>query len=233
MTAITVHYDRPAVQQARSEILGSRNTFWKPSDLGLPPSTAQRLLADLVTRGQLRHIRKGLYWRGVKTPLGIAPPSPSMLVAQLVDGKGIGPAGLSAAHALSLSTQIPRCAEYAVVGRPPTGSDTVHFVDRSARHGRATNNLGPLDVAALEVLDSWEQVIETGPDGAMRRLARLIQSGTLDAGRLAQASDTESGSSRARLRYLLHRVGREDLASEVRSSDRRIESKALTGLMAV
>ncbi|MBY0440817.1 MAG: hypothetical protein K2Q25_01580 [Mycobacteriaceae bacterium] len=231
MTATTAHYDRPAVQQARREILGSRSTFWKPSDLDLPPSTAQRLLADLVTQGELRHLRKGLYWRGVKTPLGMAPPSPGVLAAQLVGGKSIGPAGLSAAHALRLSTQIPRRAEYAVVGRPPTDSETVHFVDRSARRGRITNNLGPLDVAALEVLDRWEQVIETSPGEAMSHLSRLIQLGTLDPRRLARASDTESGSSRARLRYLLHRVGLEDLAREVPSSDPRIASKALTGLV--
>ena len=127
----------------------------------------------------LRHIRKGLYWRGIKTPLGIASPSPAALAARFAGGRGIGPSGLSAASALRMSTQIPRRAEYAVVDRPPANSDVVRFVARSSRRGRAVHDLGPLDIAALEVLDGWDQLIEVGPNEAMGHLTRLIQSGTL------------------------------------------------------
>lgn len=232
MAAQITHYDRDAVRQARGELLRSRNRFWKPSDIKLPPSTGQRLLAEMVASKELRHIRKGLYWRGLKTPLGMAPPSPAALAAQLAGGKGIGPAGLSAANALRLSTQIPRRAEYAVVNRPPSDGDTVRFVARTARRSRATNDLGPLDVAALEVLDGWEDVIETGPNEAMSQLTRLIRAGTLDPRRLARASSTEPGSSRARLRYLLRQAGHADLAAHVPAPDPRTETKALAGLAA-
>jgi hypothetical protein len=230
MTA-TMHYDRQAMKQARRRIMSSRNKFWKAADFDMPPSTTQRLLADLVKRGELRHIRKGLYWRGMKTPLGMAPPPTDVLGSQLAGGRGMGPAGLSAANALRLSTQIPRRAEYAVVDRAPVGGNDLRFVSRSARHGRAASGLSPLDVAALEVLDGWDQVIETGPVEAMSRLARLVQSGTLNPHRLVQASDTEPGSSRARLRYLLRSTGMTDLADEVPSPDPRTESKALAGLI--
>lgn len=230
MSRRTIHYDRAAARDARSEILRSRNTFWKPSDVKLPPSTAQRLLADLVAHEDLRHLRKGLYWRGIKTPLGMASPSPATLAAQIADGRGTGPSGLSAANALRLSTQIPRRAEYAVVDRPPANSDMVRFVARSSRQGRAIHDLGPLDIAALEVLDSWDRIIEAGADEAMSHLTRLIQSGTLNPKRLTQASGTEPGSSRARLRYLLRNAGRQDLADEVPRPDPRTESKALAGL---
>ncbi|MGB0436765.1 MAG: hypothetical protein ACPGVY_04880 [Mycobacterium sp.] len=230
MNQRSTHCDRPAAREVRGEILRSRNTFWKPSDLKLPPSTAQRLLAELVANEDLRHIRKGLYWRGIKTPLGMASPSPATLAARLAGGRGIGPSGLSAANALRLSTQIPRRADYAVVDRPPANGDVVRFVARSSRRGRAVHDLGPLDIAALEVLDSWDRLIEVGPNEAMGHLTCLIQSGTLNAKRLALASGTEPGSSRARLRYLPCSAGRQDLADAVPPPDPRTESKALTGL---
>lgn len=231
MSTRRAHYARRSADAARRSILDSRNRFWRTTDIDAPPSTTQRILADLVRQTELRHIRKGLYWRGIKTPLGMAPPSPEALVSQLTEGKGIGPAGLSAANALRLSTQIPRRAEYAVVSRPPTGNDTVRFVNRSARYRRADRGLSPTDVAALEVLDRWDRVIETGPDEAMSQLSRLITSGRIDPHRLARASDTEPGSSRARLRYLLRRARLPDLADEVPTPDPRTESKALAGLV--
>lgn len=223
-------YSRRNAEAARRSILDSRNQFWRPTDIDAPPSTVQRILADLVTRGELRHIRKGLYWRGIKTPLGMAPPPPEALVSQLANSNGAGPAGLSAANALRLSTQIPRRAEYAVVSRPPSDTDLVHFVNRSARRSRSASKLSPTDVAALEVLDGWDRVIETGPREAMARLTDLIRSGRIDPSRLARASKTEPGFSRARLRYLLRSAGMPMLADQVRSPGRGIESKALAGL---
>jgi hypothetical protein len=231
MTA-TVHYDRQAVPCASRRIMTSRNQFWKTADFDMPLSTKQRLLADLVKRGELRHIRKGLYWRGIKTPLGMAPPTSDVLASQLADGKGIGPAGLSAANVLRLSTQIPRRAEYAVVDRPPAGGDGLRFVNRSTRRARATSGLNSLDVAALEVLDGWDRVIETGPEEAMSRLASLLKSGTISAERLARASETEPAAARARLRYLLGRNGYRNLADEVPAPDPRTETKALEDLLA-
>lgn len=227
------HYDRGGVDAARRSILASRNRFWRTSDMDTVPSTTQRLLAELVAQGELRHIRKGLYWRGIKTPLGMALPTPQTLATELAGQNGIGPAGLSAANALRLSTQIPRRAEFAVVGRPPTDGPTVHFVDRSARRGRAERALSPTEVATLEVLDGWDRVIEIGPDEAMERLTELITSGAIDPDRLAGASGTEFGSARARLRHLLHRAGRADLADTMSAADPRVEAKALAGLVPV
>jgi hypothetical protein len=77
-------------------------------------STRQHLLAELTRRGELLHVRRGLYWRGRKTPLGMSPPSPEALAERLVGKHGVGPAGLSAAHRLRLSTQVPRTAHKAL-----------------------------------------------------------------------------------------------------------------------
>lgn len=226
-------YDRTGADAARRSILDSRNRFWRTTDIGTAPSTAQRLLADLVARGELRHIRRGLYWRGVKTPLGMAPPSPPVLAVELAGAQCIGPAGLSAANELRLSTQVPRYADFALVGRPPAIDGVVRFVDRSARRGRAEHELAPTEVAALEVLDSWDRVIETAPDEAMDRLSDLLSTGRIDALRLVRASATEPGPTRARLRHLLKRIGRSDLAAGVPVADPRTEARALAGLSGV
>lgn len=72
-----------------------------------------------------------------------------------------------------------------MVSRPPSDTDLVHFVNRSARRSRSDSKLSPTDVAALEVLDGWDRVIETGPREAMARLTDLIRSGRIDPSRLA------------------------------------------------
>lgn len=223
--------NRHGAQTVRQSLIQSRDRFWKTSDIDAPASTVQHLLADLVDQGELRHIRKGLYWRGTRTPLGMSPPPPQALVTQLIGKAGIGPAGLSAANALRLSTQVPRRAEYAVPARPPADTGTVHFVNRSSRHGRADYELGPTEVAALEVLNGWDRLIEIGPVAAMGRLGELIVTGKLDAGRLADASETEPGAARARLRHLLREAGRADLAEKVPAADPRTEARALAGLV--
>jgi hypothetical protein len=231
MRTTTGRLDRQAVQRARQRILRSSDRFWTIADINTPPSTAQHLFADLRQQGELRRIRKGLYWRGVKTPLGMAPPRPEVLASRIAEGKGTGPAGLSAANMLRLSTQIPRRAEYAVVGRPPADGNGLRFVSRSARRGRADSELNQFEVAALEVLDGWNQLIEMMPDEAMTRLVGLVRSGAISADRLAKASETEPASARARLKYLLGRSGHADLADTVSRPDPRTEAKALEELV--
>lgn len=222
--------DPRRVDAARRKILRSKGRIWKPSDLGLPPSTAQHLLADLVSHGDLRHIRKGMYWRGVTTPLGMSPPPTSVLVSAVAPGKGVGPAGLTAANALRLSTQIPRRSEYAVPRRAPASSGSVRLQSRAARQGRVACALTPMEVATLEVLDSWERVIEVPPAEAWARLSRLLSSGDVRPERLARASRTEPGAVRARLKALLESSDLQGLAGQVPDADPRTAKSAVSGL---
>src|SRR5438128_79545 len=90
----------------RAAVLRSRDRFWRPREIAGAASTVQHLLADLTRAGELRRVRRGLYWRGTKTPLGMSPPSTATLAAEVAKGKGVGPAGLSAANMLRLSTQV-------------------------------------------------------------------------------------------------------------------------------
>lgn len=219
--------DRAGARRTRTRILASSKRFWRASELPLPASTAQHLLGTLVERGELRRVRRDLYWRGLKTPLGMSPPPVDALVAQLADTAGAGPAGLSAAHLLRLSTQVPRQAEIAVPGRAPAAAAPVKFVSRAARTGRRTARLSATEVAVLEALGAWENVVEVSPAQAWTQLSRLVREGAVRPDRLARAARTEPATVRARLKRLLEDVGHGPLAARVPAADARVAAKAL------
>lgn len=223
----TATRNRAAAAQERSRVLGSREEFWRPTDLATSGSTSLHLLAGLADEGELRRIRRGLYWRGIKSPLGMSYPHTEMLVRELAPGPGVGPAGLYAANAMRLSTQVPRHAEIAVPQRPPRSEGTIRFVARTSRTGRRSAALIPMEVAFLEVLSSWESAIELPPPEARERLLELLDSGVVRAEQLAQAAATEPATTRARLRELLRAHGRPELAERVPTPDPRITTAAL------
>lgn len=229
----TTTRDRRTPIRERQRILRSRNRFWRPEDLGTPASTRQHLLAELVDEGELRRIRRGLYWRGDASPLGMAPPPTGALIAELAPGPGVGPAGLYAANLLGLSTQVPRRAEIAVPARAPLSLGSIRFVARPARSARIRAGLSPTEVAVLEVLGSWESAIELSPADAWARLLDLLASGQVRADRLSRAGRTEPASVRARLRELLRTHGRTDLADRVPAPDARTTAAATRVLESV
>jgi hypothetical protein len=222
----TMIRDRRTPARERERILRSSSRFWRPEALSTPGSTTQHLLADLVEEGELRRIRRGLYWRGAKSPLGMAPPPTEALIAELAPGPGVGPAGLYAANLLRLSTQVPRRAEIAVPARAPESLGGVRFVARPARSARIGAGLNSTEVALLEVLASWESAVELSPAEAWARLLELLASGQARADRLARAGRTESASVRARLRELLRAHGRRDLVEKVPAPDHRTTAAA-------
>jgi hypothetical protein len=224
--------DRRTPESERQRILASRHRFWRPTELSGPASTVQHLLAALTDDGELRRVRRGLYWRGVKTPLGMSPPPTDDLLHALVPGAGVGPAGMSAANALRLSTQVPRAAEVAVPQRAPAEGGMLRFVSRAARTARLAAGLRPAEVALLEVLDSWDRVVEIPQAEAWARLVAMLKSGATRPERLAQAGRTEPGAARARLRQLLEASGYAELSERVPAPDRRTAAAATRELPA-
>src|SRR5438552_1777811 len=114
--------------EVRKRVLHSQDRFWSPADFNGSPDAVAQTLGRLTRAGELRRVRRGLYWRGTPTRLGMAPPSPGRLAEEVVGGSGTGPAGWSAALALGLSTQVPRRETIAVPGRAPHNPSAVRFV---------------------------------------------------------------------------------------------------------
>lgn len=223
--------DVSVAPEVRGRILASRDHFWRPEDFNGSPEAVAKALSRLARAGELRRVRRGLYWRGAPTRLGMAPPTSARFVDEVIDAPGTGPAGWSAALALGLSTQVPRRETIAVPGRAPRNPGTVRFVSRAASTKRRDERLRPPEVALLEVLRDWNTLVEIPTSAAIERITSLVEGGTVRLDRVVRASATEPPRVRERLRHLLGAMGRSTDADAVRPA--RSESVrhdlALTG----
>ena len=202
--------------EVRERILRSRDRFWRPEDFDGSPEAVAQALSRLERTGELRRVRRGLYWRGSPTRLGMAPPPPGRLAGEVMHGPGSGPAGWSASLALGLSTQVARREAIAVPACAPRSPNAVHFVSRAAATKRRDERLRPTEVALFEVLRDWDRLVEVPATDAVDRIARLAESGEVRLDRLARASATEPPRARERLRRLLGAIGHPEVAEAVR-----------------
>lgn len=202
----------------RARISKAGDHFWRPEDFAelQNPNAVDQALADLHAAGELRRIRRGLYWRGHRTAFGMSRPSDSDIVKQITGlTYGIGPAGYSAALALGLSTQVPRHETFAVPVRTPTGlPEGIQVVSRAARRGRLDAKLRPAEVAWLEIAERWRDHV-TDPAEAEARFRTLIDSEAIRPDRLAAAARTEPPGVRGTIASLLRSAGRESDASRI------------------
>lgn len=139
-------------------------------------------MSRLAAEGEVIRVRKGLYWKGPRTQVGM--PLPRALdVGMEVAGPGSGPAGVSAAHMLGLTTQVPAVEQVAAAGRVPAPVAGVRFVSRSI--DRRIGGLRPVEIALLEVLRDGPSVIEQPWANLATVVERLIDAGEVRPGVLA------------------------------------------------
>jgi hypothetical protein len=217
--------------EVRKKVLHSRDRFWRPEDFGGSPLAVTKALSRLARTGELRRVRRGLYWRGASTRFGMAPPPSDRFVHEVIEAPGTGPAGWSAGLALGLSTQVPRRETIAVPGRAPREPGTIKFVSRAASSKRRDERLRPHEVALFEVLRDWDTLVEVPTEAAVEHIAGLAKSGTLRLDRIVRASATEPPRVRERLRRLLETIGHSGDAAAVRParSDSVRDDLALVG----
>lgn len=202
--------DQAIAARVRARIEAEGDRFWRPDDFAaLPARAVDRALSRLAAENELRHIRRGLYWRGHKSPFGMSRPAPEQTVAAVVGRVAVGPASVSAANALGLSSQVSPVETIAVPVRPPMPFDTIRFVDRTSRHARLTEALTSREVALLEVLQDWGDLVELDAPTAQSKIARLLR-GDLRPQSLARGARDEPPQVRERLRYLLEAAGELD-----------------------
>lgn len=200
--------------KVRSRILAQDDRFWRPEDFEESPTAVDKALSRLAEEGNLRRIRRGLYWRGTTTLLGMAPPELSALVAEITGDLGIGPADRSAALVLGLSTQVPRDEIVAVPSRPPRPVPGVRFVWRDSP-SRRDFRLNRLEVALLEVLRDWSRWVETTNSEAVSRISELFNSEGIRSTILARAARDEPARVREGLRALMMTSGRHADAARI------------------
>ena len=143
-----------------------------------------RLAAD----GDVLRIRKGLYWKGAPTALGVSPPRVDE-VALALGGPGSGPAGVAAAQWLGLTSQAPSTYLTAVPARAPAPFPGISFAQRPVE--RLLHSLMPAEVAVLEVLRVGPAVVESDWENLPELIAGLAASGAVRLPILNQAIATE------------------------------------------
>jgi hypothetical protein len=209
------------VTQQVSDLIdqGGPGRWWRPDDfssiVGAKPLTVDALLARMASAGRLHRVRRGLYWCGDRTRFGMMPPGDDDVVHALVGTSGVGPAGLSAANDLGLTTQVPARTIVAVPARPPRSIPRVRWVNRAGRPARRSADLSWTEVALLEVLADWDQVVEVDDLVARKRLAGLLAEGHVRASPLIIAAAGEPAAARRRFFDLLVSVGMADAATAI------------------
>lgn len=207
---------RGATTALRDRIRSGGERHWTLDDLDWPSPAGLRELSRLVAAGELRRLRRGVYWHGRMTPFGMSLPPEIAAVRAIAGTIASGPAGASAAFELGLSTQAPAVLTVAAPRRlAPSRSSAYRFVSRAARIARSTAKLGATEVALLEVLETWNRDVELKPEHARAVIARLIANKAINLSRLTRGAVDEPAIVRARLRALLIALGHTDAAGRV------------------
>lgn len=151
-------------------------------------SAVESAFSRLAAAGDVLRIRKGLYWKGAMTALGMSPPRVEEVALEL-GGTGSGPAGVAAAHWLGLTSQVPSTFLTAVPGRAPSPWPEVRFTQRPI--DRLLHSLTPAEVAVLEVLRAGPAVIEIPWEEFPDVIAGLAASGSVRLDVLDEVVATE------------------------------------------
>jgi len=163
-------------------------SFVEPGDFVGSTRAVECALSRMATEGEILRVRKGLYWKGPRTALGIAPPR-ALALALRVAGPGSGPAGYAAASALGLTTQVPATIEVAVPGRAPKPPAGVRFTVRG--HSRRDLRLTPDEVALIEVLRDWPSTVEADWEKLVSRTRELVDTGSIRPNRVTKEAEAE------------------------------------------
>lgn len=195
---------RSAASEVRRRVLTAGERHWTLSDFSdLSASAAAHALSRLAADGELRRIRKGLYFRSKRTVLGPSLPSATAALAQTFHAP-LHPSGLTAASVLGLTTQNPGRGEYATPAAAGPGAlrdATVHTRRPHARYG-----LSDEDGALLELLRDRARASDLDAETTIARLVARL-SDPADFRRLTEAALAEPPRVRALLGALGERAG--------------------------
>lgn len=178
--------------------------FVEVRDVEGPRGPVESAFSRLAAVGTLWRVRKGLYWKGRETAVGMSRPRRDE-VALKIGGSGSGPAGVAAAHWLGLTSQVPSILVTAVPARAPKSWGHIRFTQRSVE--RLVRHLSPSEVAVIEVLRAGPSVLEQGWEEMSEVVCRLAESGDVRVGVLAdQIADEHHLGTRHRWAEMLQQA---------------------------
>jgi hypothetical protein len=181
----------------------------------LPATAVAPALSRLTARGDIRRVRKGIYYVPRHTVLGEVPPDPFAL-SHAVTGGRAHPTGLSAASALGLTTQVPARIELAVEGKRP---NSVRGVEFKPRVGTDRSRLDVREAALLEVLRDIGHLSDLPTDATVHRLCDVVADHSARS-RVTRAALSEPPRVRAMVGALADAAGADE--SELRELRRAL-----------
>lgn len=197
------HPDIAKAVRKRIEVGGER--VWRLADFeNLSFTAVAQALSRLSRLGIIQRLGKGLYYKPRQTAFGPSKPNPSQLRSLPVLGKGIFPAGCTAANVLGFTTQQPAKLEIATNGlslpRLIVGKETIIHTRRPP----SWQELSYEDAALLEFLRQGGAFSEFSPKETVDKLLEYFD----EAGRfkhLLRIAMTEP----PRVRALLGAIGQQ------------------------
>jgi len=165
----------------------------------LPEATdyaVEQAFARLAKRGQIKRLKKGVYWKAKQTRFGMVPPNTAEFAFAIAGDRAPGPARAYAAAFLGLTTQIPPVQDFAIVAKPPARKRNVVFHERANWRRRG---LQPAEIALLEVARDGCQFCEIPREEVVAHLNALVARGAI---RLENVRDASRGETRAVQRFV-------------------------------
>lgn len=183
-----------AVSPAKVIAKVAEGSFVRVSDLPGTPNAARQAAARAAKRRELVWIRRGLYYRGVKTRYGMTKPRIEEIAREVLGEVGCGPASYSAARSWVVTTQLP--ASFHVATLFPTSP--IEGITQHARSNRARVDLTYLEIALLELLRNPETFIEAGWPAFVDRVREAVSKGEVQLARVESTVATERNRAVAR-----------------------------------
>jgi hypothetical protein len=175
-----------------------RGRFVRVADLPGTLAAKSSAVCRAHKAGDLVAIRKGLYFKGVKTRYGMTTPTDEEIATEVLGTTGVGPTGYSAARALGLTTQVPSEPALTIAGPTPTSLPGVKI---SRRNNMRRRDLNYTEIAVLELLrGDWETTIDGGWPALVTAYRTGIETGDIRPRALRAAIATER-SPRARRNF--------------------------------
>jgi len=140
------------------------------------PNAAKTAASRAAARGEIVPLRRGLYFKGVPTRYGMATPPSEDVALEVLGRTGVGPAGVSAARAFNLTTQVPAVPELATASPIPMNVPGVRI---HKRNNMARRELSYHEIALLELLREHRYTNEARWDSLVSTVDAHVAEGTI------------------------------------------------------
>jgi hypothetical protein len=201
--------DESIAHAVRSRILrAGPDRLWTYADFrGLNRIAVAAALSRLAKTGELRRVRRGVYYRPKPSLFGPSKPDPAALTDAVLRARGERPvaSGVEAYSSLGLTTQVSGAVSRATRRRVARNAVPGVRFHASPRPLDAQKGIRSEERTALDALRDIARIPDARPAEILRRLAMLIRSGDLDYVRLAKYARVEP----PRVRALLGALGEE------------------------